>query len=72
MTEEEVTFSLYFRRYEDLYKTIFANRSDLKKVRVVLRKLGAVEHTKFVNYILRKNKKQKQKTNDITFKEAVI
>ena len=49
MPEEEVTFSSYFRKYEDLYKTDSANWSNHKRVR--LRKLGAIEHTNFVNYI---------------------
>ena len=31
MPEEEVTFSSYFRRYEDLYKVDCANWSDHKK-----------------------------------------
>ena len=38
-----------------------SNWPDHKKVRLVLRKLGAVEHTKLVNYILPKRKQQKNK-----------
>ena len=52
MPEEEVTFTSYFRRYKDLFITDCADWSDHKKVRLLLRKLGAVEYTKFVNYIL--------------------
>ena len=57
MPEENVTFSSYFRRYEDLYKTDCVNWSDHKKVRLMQRKLNCVEHAKFTNYILpyRKN-----------------
>ena len=58
MPEEEVTFVSYFRRYEDLFITDCASWSDHKKVRLLLRKLGAVEYTKFMNYILPKKNKQ--------------
>ena len=61
MPEEEVTFSSCFCRYKDLYKMDCANWSDHEKVRLVLRKLGAVNHTKFVNYILPKKTKNKIK-----------
>ena len=51
--EEGITFSLYFRRYEDLYNTDCANWDDFKKV-CLLSKLGTVEYTTFGNYILPK------------------
>ena len=54
MPEEEVTFLSYFCRYKDLYKTDCSNWPNHKKVRLILRKLGTVEHMKFVNYILPK------------------
>ena len=41
--------------------------SNHEKVRLVFRKLDAVNHTKFVNYILKK----KEKKSDLTFKETV-
>ena len=47
--EDEITFASYFRRYEDLYTTDCTNWADFKKVRLPLRKLGTVEHTKIVN-----------------------
>ena len=53
---EEVIFSSYFRRYENLYKTDCSNLPG-HKLGLVLRKLGTVEHTKFVNYILSLEKK---------------
>ena len=56
--EDEITFAPYFRRCKDLH-------NDFKKVHLLLRKLGTVEHAKFVNYILPK------KPNDLTFIEAV-
>ena len=49
---------------KNFYKTGYFNRSDHEKVKLVLRKQGAVEHTKFVNYILPK-KKNKKKTGDL-------
>ena len=44
-TEGEIIFALYL----DLYNCV--NWTDFKKVCLLLRKLGTVEHTKFVNYI---------------------
>lgn len=63
--DEDKTFASYFRRYEDLYKIDCENWADFKKVRLLLRKLGTTEHTKFVDYIL------PRKTSDLTFSEAV-
>ena len=59
------TFVTYFRRYEDLYNIDCSNWSDQKKVHLLLSKLGAANHDKFVNYIL------PQKTSDLTFTETV-
>ena len=70
MPEEEVTFSLNFRRYENLYKTDWAKWPDHDKVRSVQRKLHSVKHTKFVNYILLK--KQPKKPNDLTLLSEVF
>ena len=61
MPEEVLTFSWYFCRYKDLYEMDCVNWSDHEKVTLVLRKLGYVEYTKFVNYILRKKQKKKKK-----------
>ena len=44
MPEEELTFSLYFCRYEDLYKTDCENWSNYKKVKLMKRKLGSRTH----------------------------
>ena len=65
LSEEDVTFASYFRRYEDLYKTDCWNWSDSKKICLRLCKLDTSEHTKYVNYILH------QKNGDLTFTEAV-
>ena len=61
MPEEKATFMSYFRRYKDLYKTDCANWSDHEKVRLVVRKLGAVEHE------VRKLHITDKKNSDITF-----
>ena len=57
--DEDKTFEAYYRRYEDIYITDCADRTDAKKVRLLIRKLGTVEHNKFVDYILQKKKKKK-------------
>ena len=63
--EEDITFTSYFRRYEDFYTTDSTNWSDLKKFCLFLRKLSTTEHTKFINYIL------PQKASGLTFAETV-
>ena len=50
--EEDVTFTSYSRRYEDLYTTDSAHWSDSKKVRLLM-KLGTTEHTELINHIRR-------------------
>ena len=50
--DEDISFESYYRRYEDLYSTDCATWTDSKKVRLLLRKLGTTEHTRFVDYIL--------------------
>ena len=51
--DEDKTFGAYYRRY--LYYRLC--RLDwCKKVRLLLRKIGTVEHNKFVDYILLKKK----------------
>ena len=52
--DEDKTFEAYCRRYEDIYITDCADWTDAKKVQILLRKLGTVEHNKFVNFILPK------------------
>ena len=47
------------------YNIDSSNWSDQKKVRLLLSKLGAAEHNKFVDYIL------PQKTSDLTFTETI-
>ena len=63
--DEDKTFEAYYRRYEDIYITDCADWTDAKKVWLLLRKLGTVEHNKFVDYILPK------KTCELGFLETV-
>ena len=63
--EENLTFEKYYRRYEDIFQIDFKSWPDQKKLRLLLRKLGSAEHSKFVDYILPK------RTNELTFAEAV-
>ena len=52
--DEDKTFEAYYRRCEDIYITDCAVLTDAKKVRLLVRKLGTVEHNKFVDNILPK------------------
>ena len=47
-----VTFETWFKRYEDLFNVEFAVRNDDWKVRLLLHRLGPLEHNKYANYIL--------------------
>ena len=63
--DEDKTFGAYYRRYEDIYITDCADWTDAKEVRLLLQKLGTVEHNKFVDYISQK------KTCKLGFLETV-
>ncbi|XP_036334882.1 uncharacterized protein K02A2.6-like [Rhagoletis pomonella] len=56
---------MWYARYEDLFEVDAANLDDAAKVRLLLRKLSVLEHTKYVNSILPKHPR------DHTFKETV-
>ncbi|XP_052895692.1 uncharacterized protein K02A2.6-like [Anopheles moucheti] len=60
-----VTFEKWYSRYEDLFVRDAARIDDAAKVRLLLRKLGPLEHERYVNYIL------PQKPRDFTL-EATI
>ncbi|KAH9579586.1 hypothetical protein MS3_00000790 [Schistosoma haematobium] len=47
-----VTFDMWFRRYEDPFKFDFANQDDAWKIRLLLRKMGASELDGYCNLIL--------------------
>ena len=59
---EDIIFTSYFRRFENLYATDCVNWTDSKKVRLLL---CTTEHTRFVNNIL------PRKTSELTFTDAV-
>ncbi|CAH8624689.1 unnamed protein product [Dicrocoelium dendriticum] len=63
--DSESTFEAWFKRWEDMFQTDFSRQDDSWKVRLLLRKLGTNEHTRFLDHILPKEPK------DITFNEAV-
>ena len=42
------TFECWYRKYEDMFTTDFINLDDAGKVRLLLRKLGTVEHERFI------------------------
>ena len=65
LPEEDKTFEAFFRRYEDLFTVDWENWTNAKKVRLLLRKLGTTEYSKFIDYILPK------KTSELEFTEAV-
>ena len=64
--DEEVTFSLYYRHYEDIFWWNCPGWTDERKVCLLLSKLCPVEHEKYVNYILLK------KPTDIPFEETIL
>ncbi|VDP30701.1 unnamed protein product [Schistosoma mattheei] len=57
--DSNVTFEMWFRRYEDLFKFDFANEDDAWKVRPLLRKLGATELDECCNLILPLNSRDR-------------
>ncbi|XP_049294182.1 uncharacterized protein K02A2.6-like [Anopheles funestus] len=50
-----ITFEKWHSRYEDLFSRDAARIDDAAKVRLLLRKLGPLEHERYVNYILPRN-----------------
>ncbi|CAH8642706.1 unnamed protein product [Dicrocoelium dendriticum] len=60
-----VTFDSWFKKYEGIFLLEFADQDDVWKVRLLLRKLGAVEHERYTNFVLPKN------ARDFTFDETV-
>ena len=65
LPEEDKTFEAFFRRYKDLFTVDCEDWTNPKKVRLLLRKLGTTEYSKFVDYILPK------KTSKLEFSGAV-
>ncbi|CAH8585986.1 unnamed protein product [Schistosoma intercalatum] len=50
-----VTFESWFKKYEDLFYFDLCKLNDASKVRILLRKLGTMEHERYSNFILPKN-----------------
>jgi hypothetical protein len=63
--ESNLTFKLWFSKYRDLFDEDAKELDDAKKVRLLLRKLGAREHQQYVAHILPKEPKE------IVFKDTV-
>ncbi|CAI2738129.1 unnamed protein product, partial [Dicrocoelium dendriticum] len=61
----QITFESWYKRYEDLFTVDLASQADAWKVRLLLRKLGTVEHQRYTNFILPK------KPRDVPFGETV-
>ena len=64
--DSELTFESWFQKCEDIFRVDLAHVPEHKKVRLLLRKLGTVEHKRFINFILPK------KVEDISFEETVL
>ncbi|VDP57354.1 unnamed protein product [Schistosoma mattheei] len=60
-----VTFESWFKKYEDLFYIDLCKLDDASKVRILLRKLGTMEHECNSNFILPKNPR------DFIFDETV-
>ncbi|CAH8556634.1 unnamed protein product [Dicrocoelium dendriticum] len=60
-----VTFESWFKKYEDIFRIELEAQDDAWKVRLLLRKLGAVEHERYTNFVLPKNPR------DFRFDETV-
>ncbi|XP_055623717.1 uncharacterized protein K02A2.6-like [Toxorhynchites rutilus septentrionalis] len=52
--DSNVTFAAWYSRYDDLFEKDAARLDGEAKVRLLLRKLGASEHERYVSYILQK------------------
>ncbi|XP_062704096.1 uncharacterized protein K02A2.6-like [Aedes albopictus] len=63
--ESSVTFSAWYKRYEDLFEKDASRLDESAKVRLLMRKLGMSEHERYVSFILPKAPK------DFSFAETV-
>ena len=52
--ENDKTLDAFYRRYQDVFKVDSKEWSNDEKVRLLLRKLGTTEHSRFVDFILKK------------------
>ncbi|XP_062557748.1 uncharacterized protein K02A2.6-like [Armigeres subalbatus] len=63
--ENNITFSTWFSRYEELFANDAARLDEQAKVRLLMRKLGIAEHERYCSFILPKT------TKDFTFDATV-
>ncbi|XP_055604188.1 uncharacterized protein K02A2.6-like [Uranotaenia lowii] len=63
--ESNITFATWYGRYDDLFEKDAARLDDPAKVRLLMRKLGAAEHERYVSFILPRQPK------DFTFTETL-
>ncbi|XP_040160528.1 uncharacterized protein LOC120898562 isoform X2 [Anopheles arabiensis] len=63
--EAGITFRTWFSRYEELFNEDACRLSDAAKVRLLLRKLGAAEHDRYLSFIL------PRRSNEFSFKETI-
>ena len=64
--DSESTFESWFQKCEDIFRVDLAHVPEHKKVRLLLRKLGTVEHKRFINFILQ------NMVEDTSFEETVL
>ncbi|XP_050072613.1 uncharacterized protein LOC126560698 [Anopheles maculipalpis] len=55
--DNDITFEKWYSCYEDLFSKDAARVDDAAKVRLLLRKLGILEHERYVNYIAPRNRR---------------
>ncbi|CAH8671047.1 unnamed protein product [Schistosoma bovis] len=60
-----VNFDSWFKKYEDLLYIDLCRVDDASKVKILLRKLGTMEHERYSNFILPKNPR------DFSFDETI-
>ncbi|XP_065075510.1 uncharacterized protein K02A2.6-like [Ochlerotatus camptorhynchus] len=63
--DSNITFAAWYTRYDELFEKDAARLDDQAKVRLLLRKLGPIEHERYVSFILPKLPK------DFSFSQTV-
>ncbi|XP_055589596.1 uncharacterized protein K02A2.6-like [Uranotaenia lowii] len=63
--DENITFTVWFSLYEELFSKDAAELDDSAKVRLLMRKLGVSEHERYTSFIL------PQTAKDFTFEQTV-
>nr|VZI10578.1 unnamed protein product [Spirometra erinaceieuropaei] len=60
-----ITFDSWYKRYEDFFSVALAAQNDAWKVRLLIHKMGPVEHERYVNSIFLKGPRE------VAFEDAV-